>query len=257
MRSFPLGLSLILLGSAGVAGAQEKSTAVAAVKKHLESMKASAAEVKEIDVHKVFPDLSFVAVRFPLWPVAVSPPEGLKSQNIIVVEKDKLKVLTTSKDLDPYFRKLKTSAEELVAAARAYGSLTQEFVQDGFYKFTLEKDALKLRVVDGTLLGIAGQVDVVPEGGNKGHISFNITVDGKGGIIGIAEKVEVVRGMRPRCQATYLLNADPVIRAICEDCLLVMGRAAEGYLKEQRAKAGPELQREIDRVWRQIVAEGR
>ena len=68
---------------------------------------------------------------------------------------------------------------------------------------------------------------------------------------------KVVRGMRPRCQATRLLDPDPLIREICEQDLLVMGRAAQGYLMEQRATASPELRRAIDRVWQKILDEGR
>ena len=42
-----------------------------------------------------------------------------------------------------------------------------------------------------------------------------------------------------------------------EQDLLVIGRAAREYLMGQRGKAGPELRREIDRVWQRIVDEGR
>jgi hypothetical protein len=66
-----------------------------------------------------------------------------------------------------------------------------------------------------------------------------------------------MRGIRPRCQATLLLHADPLVRAIAEQDLLVLGRYARGYLLEQRANASEELRREIDRIWRQIEVEGR
>ena len=56
---------------------------------------------------------------------------------------------------------------------------------------------------------------------------------------------------------TRLLDPDPLIREICEQDLLVMGRAAQGYLMEQRATASPELRRAIDRVWQKILDEGR
>jgi len=67
----------------------------------------------------------------------------------------------------------------------------------------------------------------------------------------------VVRGIRPRCQATLLLHPDRLVREIAEQDLLVLGRLAREYLLEQRAKAGPQLRREIDRIWRQIEDEGR
>ena len=67
----------------------------------------------------------------------------------------------------------------------------------------------------------------------------------------------MVRGMRPRCQATLLLHPDPLVREIAEQDLLVLGRLAREYLLEQRAKANPDLRRQIDRIWKQIEVEGR
>ena len=64
-------------------------------------------------------------------------------------------------------------------------------------------------------------------------------------------------GPRPICHATKLLDPDPVVRAIVEQDLLIMGRAAKPYLDEQRAKASPELQQAIDRIWQRILNEGR
>jgi hypothetical protein len=44
---------------------------------------------------------------------------------------------------------------------------------------------------------------------------------------------------------------------MAEQDLLVMGKAAEAYLAEQRTEADPELQRAIDRIWERILAEDR
>jgi hypothetical protein len=54
-----------------------------------------------------------------------------------------------------------------------------------------------------------------------------------------------------------LLDADPIVRRMAEQDLLIMGSAAKSYLDEQRAKASPELRRAIDRLWQRIVDEGR
>jgi hypothetical protein len=43
------------------------------------------------------------------------------------------------------------------------------------------------------------------------------------------------------------------VRRMAEQDLLYMGRAAREYLQEQRARATPELQRAIDRLWQRIV----
>ena len=63
--------------------------------------------------------------------------------------------------------------------------------------------------------------------------------------------------MRPICQATKLLDADPLVRRMAERDLLVMGSVAQDYLIQQRLKATPELQREMDQIWERIVEEGR
>ena len=57
-------------------------------------------------------------------------------------------------------------------------------------------------------------------------------------------------------QATKLLDADPVVRRIAAQDLIIMGLAARDYLMDQRAQATPELREAIDRVWRQIQKNG-
>ena len=63
-------------------------------------------------------------------------------------------------------------------------------------------------------------------------------------------------GVRPICQATKLLDADPLVRRMAEQDILVMGQSAKEYLDEQRANAKPELKAAIDRIWKRIVDEG-
>jgi len=102
---------------------------------------------------------------------------------------------------------------------------------------------------------MAGRV-VVMAGGN-GEIRAALTFDEKGKLTAAEQTVAVKPGVRPRCQATKLLDPDPLVREIVEQDLLIMGSAARGYLDEQRAKATPELKRAIDRMWERICAEGR
>jgi ABC-2 type transport system ATP-binding protein len=61
----------------------------------------------------------------------------------------------------------------------------------------------------------------------------------------------------PGGKTPKLLDPDPVVRAMAEQDILVMGRTAQEYLAEQRAKAPPELRQAIDRLWRRILEEGR
>jgi hypothetical protein len=83
-----------------------------------------------------------------------------------------------------------------------------------------------------------------------------LTFTGAGKLAGIEEANTVKAGVRPICQASKLLDPDPVVRRMAEKDILVMGRAAKEYLEEQRAKASPELKRAIDRIWQRIVEEG-
>ena len=104
---------------------------------------------------------------------------------------------------------------------------------------------------------IGATTNVVPEMGNKGSLTAELWFDGKGAFVKAVEQIAIVRGIRPRCQAKRLLDPDPVIRAICEQDILVMGQAAKAYLMEVRASASPELQQAIDRLWQQILDEKR
>src|SRR6184192_2360441 len=63
-------------------------------------------------------------------------------------------------------------------------------------------------------------------------------------------------GPRPICQATKLLDPDPLVRRICEQDLLIMGLSARDYLMEQRARATPELRAALDRLWEKIQKNG-
>ena len=51
--------------------------------------------------------------------------------------------------------------------------------------------------------------------------------------------------------------ATRTVRGTAVQALLALGRAAQEYLNDRRASADPELQRAIDRIWQQILAEDR
>ncbi len=202
---------------------------------------------------KAFPDAHFFAIVFRQYPVARIAPEPLKSQNVFAVAKDgQLVHLTDTKGLEKFFKERLKAVEDDDAARQAAGAwlaLTQTFQQDGFFKFAVPKDDLK-----GTREKASGKL-VVTQGG-KGELVATLTFDGKGKLDKVAEQNGIKPGVRPICQATKLLDADPLVRRMAEQDILVMGRACKGYLDEQRAKASPELRRAIDRVWRRIVDEG-
>jgi hypothetical protein len=257
---------VILALSAALLPAQEQkqvdlsARAKELVEKQMQEWKADGFRLEVITekyVSEVFPNHKFVAVHFPVWPVARIPKEPLKSQNLFAVSDDrKVTHLPDSKKLEEFFKTtLKTPVNE-DKTTRTWLRLRMEYVQDGYYKFKFPE---KTEVLAGSSLAIAtGVVEVVPEAGNSGSFKAVVRYDRENRFAGVTnEENKVKQGIRPRCQATLLLHPEPLVREIAEQDLLVMGRLAQGYVMEQRAKASDELRREIDRVWRRIEVEGR
>ena len=96
---------------------------------------------------------------------------------------------------------------------------------------------------------------VVMQGGN-GELTATLTFSADGKLTSFDDNHKIKPGPRPICQATRLLDPDPIVRKMAEQDLLYMGLAARDYLREQRAKASPELRRAIDRLWERIVEAG-
>lgn len=247
-------LSLFLAAVATAAPVPE-ADAEKAAKAFVEAKKATNGELKALKddaLAAAFPDATFYTVRFRQWPVAVAPADGFQASNVLMIDgKGDASLTTGGMQLARLFQKVTAKDEKAaVAVAKALLLLEAELLQDGFYKFKLEPDfpvkqAGDKREVTGKML--------VTEGGN-GEITATVTFDATGAVAGTALNHTVKPGPRPRCQATQLLHPDPDVRAVCEANLLFLGRAARDYLAEQRAKASPELQAEIDRVWRRIEA---
>ena len=89
--------------------------------------------------------------------------------------------------------------------------------------------------------------------GGKGELSVTLTFEETGKLAKVDESVKLMRGIRPICQATKLLDPDPIVRGMAEQDILVMGRDAADYLAEQRKKATLDIQQAIDRIWRSIL----
>jgi hypothetical protein len=259
----------VSLGSARAADepqgptADEVKAAQENVTEYLKGIKgAEAARVAPLTVGgggETFPDHVLFSVLFPLYPVARIAPEPLASANVVAVPKKKdgkPVPITDVKKLEAFFkenaRPVKTAAEG-EAAVKAWLRCAAELNQDGFYRFTLKTDAP--RAEGGTVTG-SGTAPVDPQGGNKGEIKATLTF--KDGKLATAEtKANLTPGPRPICQASKLLDPDPIVRRMAEDSIRVMGSAAKPYLDEQRAKATPELKAAIDRIWARIQKEGR
>jgi hypothetical protein len=206
-------------------------------------------------LERLLPGQLFFSVIFRKHPVARLAPEPLKNQNVFIVNKDgDVEHLTGSKQLERFFRDhLRPVKSDKAAkdAVRAWLTVSQQFVQDGFYQFTIPD-----KEIAGDAQKITGKAVVEPKGGNKGYLAATMKFeDGK--LVNVEEENKVKPGVRPICQATKLLDPDPIVRGMAEQCILVMGSAAHEYLMEQRAKASPELRQAIDRIWQRIVEDER
>jgi hypothetical protein len=231
------------------------------VKEYLKSIKgenARVAVIKDDALAKAFPKHAFVSVIYPQFPVARQSPEPLQAGNVIAVPSEgKVVPLSDVKQLEKFFVEKAPKADAKVGETilNAWLRLSQELAQDGFYRFNPPLESAGAASSDGKMQ-LSAAVKVDPAGGNKGEIKATIHFD-KGTIVKIDHKVDLSPGPRPRCQATKLLDADPIVRQMAEDSIRVMGSACKYYLDEQRAKADPALQKAIDRIWQRILEEGR
>ena len=202
-----------------------------------------------------FCGVDFFGVQFRQYPVAYQVPEGLSASIVAFVFDDQVFILNDSSQLRDVFFHLQPVQSEAQAldVGRSYLRLTEEFVQDMFYRFSDPK--VGSEAGDCGNLGVSGQVLVTA--GGRGNIDALLIFDANGVLQFSSEDVQVVQGPRPICQATKLLDPDPIVRKMAERDLLYMGRPAKKYLDEQRAKVSPELQEAIDRIWKRIEQQRR
>ena len=253
-------LAALTLCSAGQAGEKAPSKGEKQLAEYVAQHKLTGGQIVSLAapvLAKNFPDHEFFALRFRIYPVARVMPEGMKPSNIFVVSKDgKVRHLKDAKTLEGFFRADGPAAKTNAAAssiAEAWLSLSPEFIQDGFYKFEVSKEMTGTSG-DGLPLSVTGRALVVAGGKGDIHATQKFAKDGK-----VAEASDVVKvkpGPRPICQATKLLDPDPIVRRMAEADLLFMGLDARDYLMEQRAKANPALRQAIDRLWQRIQQEG-
>lgn len=237
----------------------EAAQSVAAVRKHIDKLggEGSGEIIVRSDggVAAVFPNHHIVVVRFRQFPVARVLPDGLQASNVFAVDRaGKIELLPDAKALEKFFQVRQapiTNDEGAWAILAAWLTLTQEFHQDGMLKFeVMEKEF----AVAGNRSKASGRA-VVMQGGN-GELKAELEYDKDGRLSRVVEEASIRPGPRPICQATKLLDSDPVVRRMAGQDLLIMGLSARGYLMEQRRLAAPELRTAIDRVWAQIEKNG-
>jgi hypothetical protein len=252
----------ILVALVGVLGPALQSSArgqdsEAQVKEYLQDIGAFGYTITAITadyIDDTFPDTDFFAVIFRQYPQPAPPPEGLSASNVFLVQRGTVFPLVGPADLRNFFLgnlapvRGKAGAKD---AGLAWLRLSEEFSQDGFFTFgdpeaNVTSSKREIRVT--------GHVQVTA--GGRGSISLVMSFTSGGVLDDVSETRAVHPGVRPICQATKLLDADPLVRRMAEQDILVMGKSAREYLDEQRAKAKPELKAAIDRVWKRILDEG-
>ena len=137
-------------------------------------------------------------------------------------------------------------------AGQTWLRFSDELKQDLFFEYS-PPAVDYMSTADGAT--VTGQA-VVTDGG-QGQIDMTMNFDLTGTFVDVQESSTVRPGVRPICQATKLLDRDPIVRRMAEQDILVMGRMAKPYLDLIRAKSRPKLKQAIDRVWQRIVDEGR
>lgn len=215
-------------------------------------------DIKRAVLEKSFKDSYFFVLRFRLYPVAIVTQPPLKSNNVFVVSGDKLTHITDAMMLENFFKTnlpaRVNGKAEVADTTESWLWLTQELHHDGFFEFKM--NPVEVRATASGGFASEGVVEVAPQHGDKGRLTVELGFMG-GKLRSVKSGGKLVAGIRPKCQATRLLDEDPVIREIMRCDILVMGRACKSYLDEVRADASPELRNAIDKIWQQILDEDR
>jgi hypothetical protein len=250
-----LGTMLLCLWPARTAKADDQQL----VQDYLTERGISGAVVRPVTddfVGRVFPNFSFFGVIFRQYPLAVQCPPTLKCANLFFVRNNsQIDFASTIEDLTFFFAANLGPAPTQDAATDAVSTwlrFSEELKQDLFYTFS-PSDVSYMPREDLKLLRAHASVAA----GGDGNIDAVMTLGSAGSLVNILEKSALHPGIRPICQATKLLDSDPIVRRMAEQDLLVMGRAAKAYLDQIRVTARPQLQQAIDRIWQRILKESR
>ena len=212
-----------------------------------------AAVITDDSLTNALPDYLVCSILVRQFPVARMPQHPLENHNLFFISiKDKsLTHVTVIADLKTFalahFAAAKDEASQK-SATRAWLKLSEQLHNDGMYQFTIADENLKISDVpgDASAKQCVGKSTVAAGGGNNGEITATLTFDKDGKLTAVEDSAKLKPGMRPICQATKLLDADPIVRKMAEQDILIMGSGCFDYLAERRAVAAPELQKAID-----------
>ena len=253
VRATAFGALLLGLWPGSIARADDQQL----VEKYLQSRGLSGYVVRPVTddfVGRTFPNFSFFGVIFRQYPIAVQcpPTTDLKCANLFFVQNSQVDFTSTMDDLKFFLAaNLDPTPTQDTAtdAASTWLRFSEELKQDLLYTFSPASVSYTPRT-DLTLLRASASVAA----GGDGNIDVVMTLGTSGCLVSILERSAIRPGVRPICQATKLLDRDPIVRRMAEQDLLVMGRAAKPYLDQIRAASRPKLQQAIDRIWQRILA---
>ena len=218
------------------------------------------AELKDKEFLPAFgPKVTWVTLRYPVWPIAMPINPPLTTNNIFVLDETNKMVghITDSTQLQTFFTQHLNpvrNEQDAKTALVLWLRMQQELAQDGMFQFNIPQTSLRItRQGDGRITA-SGQSVVAPNGGNQGSLDSKLVFSPEGKLASATNEKNLQEGMRPICQSTKLLDKDPIVRRMAEQDILLMGRSCKFYLDEQRAKATPELQAAIDAIWKRIEA---
>lgn len=248
---------------------EEKDKAEKAIRALLAGTEVSAVNVLEDpELLRTFPQHLFFDVRYKydygvplgrvegsmLWTVAR---KDAKATYLGGARQLRLDAPTLAEFVPPNIALLKDDAA-LKDAVRACLRLAIEtLIERPWTSVAIQDDSIKVSAdkTGKTATGFAaGKGARGAEDGN-GALTVTLQVNdaGKVGKVDVVNKVRP--GPRPICQATKLLDADPVVRAMAAEQLLLMGASCTDYLAQRRAEAASaELRQAIDAIGGRIRA---
>src|SRR5262249_6222167 len=138
--------------------AEDIAKAEKAVKAQLEKHKATYGQVMQLKdeaLTKEFPGQVFFGVLFRQYPVGRLVPPPLQPSNVFAVDREgEAKLINDQKGLEKFFRSAGQrthNSERAKTAVRAWLQLSSQLKQDGFYRFSLMEDSIKVERQDNGL----------------------------------------------------------------------------------------------------------
>ena len=204
-----LGAVLLSLWPATIAKADDQQL----VQDYLLSRGVSGALVRPVTddfVGRTFPNFSFFGVIFRQYPIAVRCPAvpDLKCANLFFVRNSQVDFVSTIEDLKFFFAANLDPAPTQAAATDAASTwmrFSEELKQDLFY--TCSESYISYALRDNlTLL----RAHATATAGGDANIDLVMTLGAAGNFVSILEKSAQRPGVRPICQATKLLDPDPI-----------------------------------------------